>query len=360
MALAAVKPWWIYVPVAVVVLSVEAGQAARRRRRRRPGPAPRRWHPARWRRSRAATISPGSSPRMRQARRVDVFVTAEVPSGRRRPVRPAGGLGAGRAARPDRGGGARRRSPRNESQRRSAGARVGRTVAASSQPRCSRTSKALLVKSMVWPPSRNDVVGDGGAHSAATSPGGAPPATAVARTRSAASPLRVSMKRRYQASSRAAGDARLSGARAAKRGGRPRVSRDTKARPCTRASARSSGSRSGQDVGHGGEHGQPGSPAGLPVADRRSPRPPARPRQWRRRQARALRAGPEPPWPSPGSGPAPGPLRGGARCGPTGSASGRTTTKTRPRRARPCTPARRRRRGPGCPPRLRSKRAWCQ
>ena len=52
------------------------------------------------------------------------------------------------------------------------------------------------------------------------------------------------MNRRYQDSSRPPGTAASRGANG-NRGGRPRVSRDTKASPCTRASARSAGSSRG-------------------------------------------------------------------------------------------------------------------
>ena len=57
-----------------------------------------------------------------------------------------------------------------------------------------------------------------------------PDRTAVARLRSAASPLRVSMNRRYQAPSRPAGSGapeRFEG----EAGAWPRVSRETKAKP---------------------------------------------------------------------------------------------------------------------------------
>ena len=74
-----------------------------------------------------------------------------------------------------------------------------------------------------------------------------PEATAVARTRSAPSPLRVSTKRRYQDSRRAVETDRSRGVRG-KRGGRPLVSRETKTSPWTRASGRSTGSSAGSTL----------------------------------------------------------------------------------------------------------------
>ena len=63
-------------------------------------------------------------------------------------------------------------------------------------------SNALLVKSMAWPPSTNMWSVTPAPTSAGRAPEALPTAAAVASTRSAASPLRVSTNRRNQDPSR--------------------------------------------------------------------------------------------------------------------------------------------------------------
>ena len=91
-----------------------------------------------------------------------------------------------------------------------------------------------------------------------------PCAIALASTRSAASPLRVSTKRRYHDPSRLSGTAASSGGRG-KRGGLPRVPGDEGQAVHKRQGAVSR-VETGQDVRHRCQHGQAGAPPGGPVA----------------------------------------------------------------------------------------------
>ena len=95
--------------------------------------------------------------------------------------------------------------------------------------------------------------------------GPSPVSTALARLRSAASPLRVSMKRRYQLPSRSAERAAGSGS-SANLGAWPRVSRDTKASPCDQGEHPILLVQPLEHVGHAGQHGEPRPPPRGPVA----------------------------------------------------------------------------------------------
>ena len=132
---------------------------------------------------------------------------------------------------------------------------------AAAQPSWSRASNALLVKSTVWPPSRKTWSVAAANIIRSTAPGRPVrgDATAVARARSAAWSVRVSMKRRYQPASRSDPSAVVASGANGKRSAAPPC-RGTR-RPA-RARARGPGRRG------------PARGAGWPWRRARSARPP--------------------------------------------------------------------------------------
>ena len=172
-------------------------------------------------------ISSGSSPRTISASPSTSGSPAKLPSP------PAGKGAASCLDRAEQRGQIRRVAPLARFLRSDADAvwwaRVVTTVVAWFQPRRSRASNALLVKSMVWPPSTNTwsvtaaPMNPGSCDAGpAESHGGEDPLGCVAVAGVDKPPVPGRKSR--------AGMAALRGDRA-NRGGRPRVSRDTKARP---------------------------------------------------------------------------------------------------------------------------------
>ena len=174
------------------------------------------------------------------------------------------GLGPARRARPGRGGGSTRRSPRCGRR-----AQVWRTSDVTTPAWASPTSADGLER-LVGEVQRvalvdEDVVGRRREHHPLGRAEVAGWRRCVASARSAASDERVSTKRRYQPPTCSRSWPPSPRAGSGKRGARPRVSRLTKASAWTSASGRSDGSERRQQVGHGDQHGEPGAPPVVPV-----------------------------------------------------------------------------------------------
>ena len=141
------------VPVAVVVLHVEARDAQRGRVRDRRGRAPRRSAPARSASSERVGDGFGIVVEQLPAERADVGELAAC--GRPSAACSAAPRSSLPRARRGRAGGATRRTPRSVARAVVWRTSVGSTSAAASSPRMLDASNALFVKSIVWPPSMN-------------------------------------------------------------------------------------------------------------------------------------------------------------------------------------------------------------
>ena len=166
------------------------------------------------------------------------------------------------------------------------------------------------------------------------------------------------MKRRYQEARRSGGMVARSGG-SAKRGGWPRVLRETKRSPWTRARGRSCGASAGSTFAIAVSTDEPGAPTFLRGSAGRS-RPPRAPP-------------PEPPRSGPSSSirpstalartrvrPCSRPSASRRRWWPAGSSSARRTTKTSAPSTSTLCARTSSAKGSRVPPEARSKRAWCQ